>query len=57
MRDRRVFISNLNWETSWKNLKDHMRQAGDVVRVDIFMNEKGRSKGCGVIEFETKEGC
>ena len=57
MRGRRVFVSNLNWETEWKYLKDHMRQAGEVVRVDIFQNEHGRSKGCGVVEFKTKQGC
>ncbi len=39
MRGRRVFLSNLNWNTQWKYLKDHMRQAGEVVRVDIFQNE------------------
>jgi hypothetical protein len=39
MRGRRVFLSNLNWNTQWKYLKDHMRQAGDVVRVDIFQND------------------
>jgi RNA recognition motif-containing protein len=57
MRGRRVFLSNLNWDTQWKYLKDHMRQAGDVVRVDIFTNEQGRSKGCGVVEFKTTQGC
>lgn len=57
MRDRRIFLSNLNWDTSWKNLKDHMRQAGDVVRVDIFTNDQGKSKGCGLVEFQTREGC
>jgi hypothetical protein len=39
MKGRRVFLSNLNWDTQWKYLKDHMRQAGDVVRVDIFQND------------------
>ena len=32
-----------------------MRQAGDVVRVDIFQDDKGRSKGCGVVEFRSKQ--
>lgn len=57
MKGRRVFLSNLNWDTQWKYLKDHMRQAGDVVRVDIFLNEQGRSKGCGVVEYRTKQDC
>ena len=57
MRGRRVFLSNLNWDTKWHHLKDHMREAGEVVRVDIFENDQGRSKGCGVVEFVTQEGC
>ena len=34
-----------------------MRQAGDVVRVDIFQNDQGRSKGCGVVEFTNQQDC
>ena len=34
-----------------------MRQAGEVVRVDIFQNDQGRSKGCGVVEFTNKQDC
>ena len=36
MEGRRIYISNLSYETDWKQLKDHMRRAGEVVRVDIF---------------------
>ena len=36
MEGRRIYLSNLSYETQWKYLKDHMRRAGDVVRVDIF---------------------
>lgn len=38
---RRVFVSNLAFETQWKYLKDHMRQVGDVVRADIFEKPDG----------------
>lgn len=31
-----------------------MRQAGDVVRADIFEDQKGRSRGIGVVEFRNK---
>ena len=48
---RRVFVSNLSYETQWKYLKDHMRQAGDVVRADIFEDEKGRSRGMGYVKL------
>jgi len=34
-----------------------MRKAGDVVRVDLFQNEKGQNKGCGVIEFRNESDC
>ena len=53
---RRVFVSNLSYETQWKYLKDHMRQAGDVVRADIFEDEKGRSRGMGYVTLLFQEG-
>jgi len=31
-----------------------MRQAGDVVRADIFEDEKGRSRGIGVVEYRNR---
>ena len=46
---RRVFVSNLAFETQWKYLKDHMRQVGDVVRADIFEKPDGSSRGIGYV--------
>ncbi len=43
----KVFVSNLAYETNWKNLKDHFRKVGDVSRADVFMDDKGRSRGIG----------
>lgn len=57
MRGRRIFISNLSFDTQWRQLKDLMRQAGEVVRVDIFQDDRGRSKGSGLIEFVKPEDC
>ena len=53
MRGRRLFVSNLDYDTTWRQLKEHVRQKSeaDVVRVDIFTIESGKSKGCGVVEF------
>lgn len=56
----RVFVGNLSWRTSWQNLKDHMREAGQVRFADVFyerasQGRRPRSKGCGVVEFETAE--
>ncbi len=36
MKGRRIFIRNLSFDTHWQAVKDHMRKAGDVVRVDLF---------------------
>lgn len=53
----RIFVSNLPWETSWQDLKDIMRDAdaGEVLFSDIYMDDRGRSKGSGVVEFEDSE--
>lgn len=53
---RRVYIGNLSWEVKWQDLKDHMRQAGDVVRADILEEPgSGRSKGCAIVEYATAQ--
>lgn len=51
----RVYVGNLPWKVTWPILKDHMKQAGDVVRVDIFEDSQGRSKGCGLVEYASIE--
>jgi RNA recognition motif-containing protein len=43
----KVFVSNLAFESTWRSLKDHMRKAGDVIRADIFEDDRGRSRGMG----------
>lgn len=58
-RSRRVYVGNLSWEATWQDLKDHMRGLGDgceVRRADVLQGHDGRSKGCGLVEFETAEG-
>jgi len=51
----RVYVGNLPWRTSWQDLKDHFRQVGEPIHASVFMDESGRSKGCGIVEFATKE--
>lgn len=53
--DYRVVVENLSPNTSWQELKDHMRQAGDVVFADVIRGGDGRSKGHGVVEYRTLE--
>ena len=54
-KSRRVYIGNLSWGVSWQDLKDHMREAGEVTRADIMTGPDGRSKGCGIVEYATVE--
>ncbi|CRG94125.1 RNA-binding protein, putative [Plasmodium gallinaceum] len=51
----RVYVGNLPWKVTWPVLKTHMKKAGDVIRVDIFEDAQGRSKGCGIVEYATYE--
>eukprot|EP00965_Chrysotila_dentata_P149014 4922045-Pleurochrysis_carterae.AAC.1 len=45
----KLYVGNLAYETTWQVLKDHFRQAGDVVHADILQGRDGRSKGCGLV--------
>ena len=50
----RVYVGNLSWEVAWQDLKDHMRDAGEVKHAEVFTEGgKGgaRSKGCGIVEY------
>merc|ERR1719384_2295901 len=46
-----VYVGNLAYETSWQDLKDHMRQAGNVDQANI-LQDGGRSKGCGIVAYQ-----
>ncbi|XP_056140829.1 serine/arginine-rich splicing factor 1-like [Lampris incognitus] len=47
--ENRVIVSGLPPSGSWQDLKDHMREAGDVCYADVFHD------GTGVVEFVRKE--
>ncbi|KAF9126894.1 hypothetical protein BGW39_006275 [Mortierella sp. 14UC] len=55
LRDRRVYVGNLAYDVSWTDLKDFMRGIGPVAHADVLLGHDGRSKGCGVVEFQTAE--
>ncbi len=50
-----VFIVNLPYATTWQDLKDLFRQAGDVIRADVELDFRGFSRGFGNVFFPTKE--
>ena len=47
--DYRVLISGLPATGSWQDIKDHCREAGDVVYADVFRD------GTGVVEFVKRD--
>ena len=51
-----VFVGNLPYETDWRQLKDLFREVAgrDLVRADVFTAPDGRSKGCGMVVFESR---
>lgn len=44
-----MLISGLPPSGSWQDVKDHMREAGDVVYTDVFRD------GSGVVEFSRRD--
>jgi len=54
-RGTRVFVQNLHSETKWQDLKDHFREAGEVIFASVSAHPDGTSKGCGVVQYETTE--
>uniref|UniRef100_F6QST8 RRM domain-containing protein n=1 Tax=Ciona intestinalis TaxID=7719 RepID=F6QST8_CIOIN len=54
----RVFVNNIPYEEKWQAIKDLFRsKVGEVTYVELFMQDKGKSRGYGVIEFKDKETC
>ncbi|GAX19624.1 heterogeneous nuclear ribonucleoprotein M [Fistulifera solaris] len=53
-RGTRVFVTGLPDDVTWQTLKDHFRQAGEVVFASVSADmETGKSKGYGVVQYET----
>ncbi|KAH9440501.1 hypothetical protein MJO28_016300 [Puccinia striiformis f. sp. tritici] len=55
VKSHRVYVGNLNYAIGWKELKDFMREAGEISYAEVIMGSDGRSKGCGIVEFSTAE--
>uniref|UniRef100_H2Y7Q7 RRM domain-containing protein n=1 Tax=Ciona savignyi TaxID=51511 RepID=H2Y7Q7_CIOSA len=54
----RVFVNNIPYEEKWQAIKDLFREkVGEVTYVELFMQDKVKSRGYGVIEFKDKETC
>ena len=55
-RGTRVFVQHIPDRADWRVLKDHFAVAGEVVFASVSRDRvTGRSKGCGVVQFETTD--
>lgn len=53
LRSKRVYVANVPFDVKWSELKDLFREkVGDVTYCTIFENEDGKSRGCGLLEFQ-----
>ena len=50
-----LYVGNLSYDTTWQELKEHFKQAGEVVRSDVMSSDNGRSKGYGIVQFQRPE--
>lgn len=49
----RVYISNIPYDFRWQDLKDLFRRiVGSVEYVELFNDESGKPRGCGIVEFK-----
>lgn len=54
--DKRVYVSNVAYESKWQDIKDLFRsQVGEVTYVALFTDENDKPRGCGIVEFESSE--
>jgi RNA recognition motif-containing protein len=50
----KLYVGNLSYDVSWQDLKDHFKQAGNVIRADVLTDSStNKSKGCGLIEMSS----
>lgn len=49
-------FNSIPYEFRWQDLKDlFRREVGDVSFVELFNDESGKPRGCGIVEFEKAE--
>jgi RNA recognition motif-containing protein len=53
---RLLYVGNIPWRSSWQDIKDHFKEVGAVIRVDIPVDrETRRSRGFATVLYETKD--
>ena len=54
-RNTKVVVDNLPYSVKWPEFKEFMKKVGEVVFADVFMDNTGKSKGCGIVEYANIE--
>ena len=50
---RRVYVANVPFDVRWNDVKDLFRdKIGNVTYCQLFEDENGKSRGCGLVEFQ-----
>ena len=49
-----VFVGNLPWDVSWGDLKNYFKKY-DVTYSTIMKDKNGKSRGYGIVKFNSKE--
>jgi len=49
-------VSNIPYEVKWMNIKDIFKEkVGEVAFVELYDEDKGKPKCCGIVEFKHKD--
>ncbi|KAL5249238.1 hypothetical protein ACHWQZ_G018184 [Mnemiopsis leidyi] len=52
-----IFVRNIPYTLGNQQLKDYFRHSGHIVDCSIMTDKEGRSRGCGVVRFESASDC
>ena len=50
-RNTKVVVDNLPYSVKWQEFKEFMKKVGEVIFADVFTDQMGKSKGCGIVEY------
>ena len=52
---RGIHVRNLKYDVTWKELRDHLTEAGTIVRCEVPKGSNGKGKGYGTVLFKTHQ--
>ena len=50
-----IFFKNISYKTGELEIRKFFSNFGTIKSFKLFKNERYNSKGCGIVEYETKE--